>query len=65
MNQWIVLVITAITDGLIAMGTGLTSAMVTQDSVVMPSGAVWLVSGIAGGLATMRTIQQGLKKLEG
>lgn len=58
---WLVLLISAFTDGIIAGGTGLTSAMVATGSVTLPSPAVWLLSCVAGLLAAARTIQQALK----
>lgn len=61
---WAILLISALTDFVIAGGTGLTAAMVATKEVQMPSSAVWLLSGIGGLIAAARTVQQALKAAE-
>lgn len=60
-KEWLILIVSALTDALISMGTSLTTAMVTQGSVSMPGKAVLLLSLIGGVVAAARTVQQALK----
>lgn len=64
-KSWIILAVSALTDGLIALGGGISSAMVAQNAITMPTTAVFIVSGIAGAMAALRTLQQGIRKIEG
>jgi len=59
--EWLILIISAITDAIITGGTALISAMVATEQVAMPSEAVWLLVSIGGIVSAARTIQQGLK----
>ena len=58
---WIIVLISAFTDFVITMGTGLSAAMVATDSAAMPSGASVLLCVIGGLVQAARTVQQALK----
>lgn len=60
-SEWSVLLISAVTDMIINMGTALAAAMIATGSAQMPSRAVLLLSAIGGLVAGARTIQQALK----
>lgn len=60
-TAWTVLIISALTDMIINIGTSLAAAMVATGSATMPSDAVILLSVIGGLVAAARTIQQALK----
>lgn len=62
MNKWIIVIVSAITDGGIAAGTAIMTAMAGADKVALPSDGV-LVTAIIGGIVIgLRTVQQHLKK---
>ena len=58
---WIVLIISGLTDALIVIVNGLTSAMVSTSAVAMPSRPVILINILFGVAALARTVQQALK----
>lgn len=58
---WLILTITALTDLTIAFGTSLSSAMVVNKEIGMPSGAALLISALGALVVASRTIQQALK----
>lgn len=58
---WTILIISALTDFLITVGTSLSTAMVATGSAAMPNKAVVMLSLIGGIVAAARTIQQTLK----
>lgn len=58
---WTVLLISSMTDFVITLGTGLTTAMLATGAAAMPTKAVWLVCVLAGSVQAARTIQQALK----
>jgi hypothetical protein len=60
--EWIILLISALTDAVITGGTGLTTAMVATKEVTMPSNPVWLLAAVGGLVSAARTIQQALKQ---
>lgn len=58
---WTILLISALTDFIITMATGLTAAMLTTGTAMMPSKATWLVCMLGGAMQAARTIQGALK----
>jgi hypothetical protein len=60
--EWVILIISAITDAVITGGTALTTAMVAAREMALPSPAVWLLVSIGGLVSAARTIQQALKQ---
>ena len=58
-TAWVILIISAITDGLIAAGTGLTAVLV--ETKAMPNDVTWLVTAVGFLLAGARTVQQAMK----
>lgn len=61
-KEWVVLLVSAGTDFIIASGTALTAAMVAKGDAMPPSWPVLLLSAIGGLIAFARTIQQSLRK---
>lgn len=51
----------ALTDFVITMATGLTAAMLANGTATMPSKATWLVCMLGGTIQAARTFQQALK----
>lgn len=60
-KEWVILLVSAGTDFIIATGTGLTAAMVAKGDAMLPTWPVLLLSTIGGLTAFARTIQQALK----
>lgn len=58
---WIILIVSALTDFVITVGTSITTAMVATGSAQFPSDAVVLLACLGGGVSAARTIQQALK----
>lgn len=58
---WIVLLISAFTDFIITVATGLTAAMVESASGQLPTYPTLLLAVLGGLVAAARTIQQALK----
>ena len=58
--QWTILIITAITDLIIAGGGALSAAMVATGSTTMPNDAAVLFAIISGLIIAARTVQQKL-----
>lgn len=63
-KQWIIIVVSAFTDFIIAAGTALTAAMVAKGDAMLPSYPVLILSVIGGLIAFARTVQQVLRKDE-
>lgn len=59
-TYWFILVVTAVTDGIIAFGTSVGTAMV-DGKAGLPSWPAIAVAGIGGVVVIARTIQQALK----
>lgn len=62
-TQWLILMISALTDFIISGASSLTAAMVSGETVQMPNKAVLVISLLGGTVAFSRTIQQALKNL--
>src|SRR5438309_1950744 len=58
---WTILLISVVTDFVIAFGTALSAAMVVNQVVGMPSTPAVLISALGGLMVASRTIQQALK----
>ena len=58
---WLILSISAFTDFVITVATGITSAMVAVGSNAMPTKPVILLAILGGFVTSARTIQQALK----
>lgn len=58
---WTILLISAFTDFVITVATGVTAVMTATGSAEMPSDAAWLVCALGGAVQAARTIQQALK----
>jgi hypothetical protein len=58
---WVVLGISAITDGVITGGTALMSAMVAGGNTGMPTKAVIVLACVGAMVQAARTVQQALK----
>ncbi len=58
----VVLIVSAVTDFIIATGTALTAAMVAKGDAMLPSSPVIVLSVIGGTIAAARTVQQSLRK---
>lgn len=58
---WAVLLISALTDGIIASGTGLMTAMTATETAQIPNAVSLWVAGLGGVVAFARTVQQALK----
>jgi len=59
---WAILLISALTDGLIAFGTGLMVGNATTGATY-PTGPTLFYSAIGSAILALRTIQQALKAL--
>lgn len=59
--EWLILIVSALTDFVINAGTSLMAAMVATGSASMPSKAVIILSVVGGLVAMSRTIQSALK----
>lgn len=60
-TSWAILIISALTDCLIVVVNGLTSAMMATGVAAIPNRAVIMVNVLLGLAALARTIQQALK----
>ena len=63
-QQWLILLVSAMTDFIINAGTALTAAMVVQGNAMLPTWPVLLLAGIGGLVSASRTVQQALKASE-
>lgn len=63
-KQWVILLVSAGTDFVIASGTALTAAMVAKGDAMLPSWPVIILSVTGGLIAFARTVQQNLRKEE-
>lgn len=60
-TEWIILLVSALTDAIITFGTAISAAMVTNGTATMPGTAVLVLAGIGALVSFARTIQQALK----
>jgi len=60
-SEWTVLLVSAFTDLLLAVGATLTAAMMGAEVVAVPSTGVMILAAISGITAAARTVQQALK----
>lgn len=61
-EKWIIILVSAATDFIVATGGALTAAMLAKGDAMLPSYPVLLVSFTAGAVAFARTVQQALRK---
>lgn len=59
--QWVILIISALTDFVIVGGTALGAVMMNSGEAQLPNEAAIIVCIIGGTVAAARTIQQALK----
>ncbi len=60
-TEWLILIVSAMTDAIINAGTSLTAAMLATGSATLPSHAVLILSIVGGCVSAARTIQQGIR----
>lgn len=58
---WVIVIVSALTDFVITLATGLTAAMLATGSATMPNKATWLICVLGGAVQGARTVQQALK----
>lgn len=58
---WLTLIISALTDLVITIGTSIATAMVSTGDAVIPNNAVLILAGIGGLVSAARTVNQALK----
>ncbi len=63
-KEWVVILISAGTDFIIASFGALTAAMLAKGDAMMPTYPVLLVSFGTGAVAAARTIQQALRRID-
>lgn len=61
LKPWFIVLVSSLTDFMVAATTGLTTAMTASGSGDMPSKGTLLLCGLGGLLAAARSVQNSLK----
>lgn len=58
---WLIVTVSALTDFVITVATGIMAVMQATGATEMPSRSTWLVCVLGGSVQAARTVQQALK----